>query len=106
MASRLLLLIHRLIYLFTGLPYGNPSRKMRFSCLFYFILFYFFTGLPYGNPNWKMGDICFFSLFFFLFFFLRVKKILPLLIGVFVHRVFCVRIFVRFEEAGVMRRFL
>ena len=63
-------------------------------------IFLFFTGLP--NP---VGICVAFRRLFIVF---RVGKSLackPLLSGVFVHRVFCAY-FVRFEGAGVMRRFL
>ena len=51
--------------------------------------------------------LVFFYLLLFLFFSVSVKvlPVTPLLSGVFVHRVFCAY-YVRFEGAGVMRRFL
>ena len=54
-----------------------------------------------------MGKISLFSIVIILFFSVSVN-VLPvtsLLSGVFTHRVFCAY-FVRFEGAGVMRRFL
>ena len=56
--------------IFTGLPYGKPSRKIdRFP-------FFFFTGLPMAIPVGKwVGFVCFiYFLFFFFFFFFRVGK--------------------------------
>ena len=65
----------------------------------------FLLGCQYGNPTRKMCNISRF--FYFLFFPVSVKvlPVTPLLSGVFVHGVFCGH-FVRFEGAGVMRRFL
>ena len=54
-----------------------------------------FTGLPYGNPSRKMGR---FSVFSFLFSVsVKVLPVTPLLSGIFVHRAFCAY-FVRIER--------
>ena len=61
-------------------------------------------AIPVGKCVIFLG---FFYLFLFLFFSVSAKvlPVTPLLSGVFVHRVFCAY-YVRFEGAGVMRRFL
>ena len=63
------------------------------------IMLYYWVAKPSRN-------LCFISWVFLLFFSMseKVLPVTPLLSGVFVHRVFCAY-FVRFEEAGVMRRF-
>ena len=61
------------------------------------------TGLPYGNPSRKMGR---FSVFFFLFSVsVKVLPVTPLVSGVFVHRAFCAY-FLRIERVVEMCRFL
>ena len=57
-----------------------------------------FTGLPNPVGIWVLFRGFFFSVSG------KVLPLTPLLSGVFVHRVFCAY-FVRFEGAGVMRRF-
>ena len=71
----------------------------------------FITGLPIWQTQSECAFLFVGFLFFvfFLFYFIfsvsgKVLPVTPLLSGVFVHRVFCAY-FVRFEGAGVMRRF-
>ena len=67
-------------------------------------MYLLFTGLPYGNPSRKVGDI--FSVFFFFFSVsVKVLPVTPLLSGIFVHRAFC-SYFLRIERVVEMRRFL
>ena len=60
------------------------------------------TGLPYGNPSRKMGGICW---VFFFSVSVKVLPVTPLLSGVFVHRAFC-SYFRKIERVVEMRRFL
>ena len=61
-----------------------------------------FTGLPYGNPSRKMGRLLIFFLFSVL---VKVLPVTPLVSGVFVHRALCAY-FLRIERVVEMRRFL
>ena len=66
---------------------------------------FLFTGLPYGNPSYKMGRI---SPFYFILFFSVSVKVLPVtppVSGVFVHRAFCAY-FLMLERVVEMRTFL
>ena len=63
-----------------------------------------FTGLPYGNPSLEMEGICS-VLFFFSSVSVKVLPVTPLVSGIFVHRAFCAY-FLRIERVVELRRFL
>ena len=63
-----------------------------------------FTGLPYGNPSRKVFGICSVFVFFFSSVSVKVLPVTPLVSGG-VHRAFCAY-FLRIERVVELRRFL
>ena len=75
-----------------------------YGLLVSYISLFVFTGLPYGNPSRKVGGVCL-VLFFFFSVSVKVLPLTPLLSGIFVHRALC-PYFLRIERIVEMRRFL